>query len=179
MTFSWFPWRLENQGEARLILRRRLCAKRGLVPPPIPAAAAPLLVTSRLRDFGAGVRVVTVRQEPAWECQRKAGQRTGQSGRGEVRPRGAGRSAAGGGAGGRGKREGQRCGVQGAAAAPPRPAASCPVVPQRPARALFVASRRFGVFWCSARSYGSALLPGRLRRGRLRPGPHSVSLQPA
>lgn len=66
--------------------------------------------------------------------------------------------------------------------APPRPALPCSVlpVPSRsvpPARSSHPpAQRRPPVL---LRSHGSALLPGLLRRGGLRPGPHSLSLQPA
>lgn len=68
--------------------------------------------------------------------------------------------------------------------APPRPAPPCPAASCRshPAASRPRAPRtlpRRGARRCCLRSHGSALLPGLLRRGGLRPGPHSLSLQPA
>lgn len=74
-------------------------------------------------DFGAAIRVVTMRQEPVWGCHPKAGRLEGR------RP-GAERSVVGGGARGRGKRAGPPCGVRSPAplrrVPPGSPAASCP-----------------------------------------------------
>lgn len=133
----------------------------------------------------AAVGTVPRRREPACGCRRDAARRAGEAGRrkagsergGEKRGQGRGSPA----------REAREAGAPGPGGgrspAPSRPVASGRVpsgpVPQRPARALAARSRGRGVRRCSLHSHGSALLPGQLRRGRLRLGPHSLSLQPA
>lgn len=96
------------------------------------------------------------------------------------RPRGAGISVAGAGLAGAGRARGLRAASTGRPQ--PRPVPPRRVVPGRPAASSLRTPRRVPAcrrLPVHPAHYGSALLPGRLRRGRLRPGPHSVSLQPA
>lgn len=124
---------------ARLILCQRLCANGDSAAASGPAAVARLPVTPA---FGTAGRVALGRREPAGGGRLAAGRRSGGGGAGKRAARGAGRSVAGGGARGRGKRwRPTRC-VPGVAAAPPRPA---PVpsgpIPQRPAASRPPAAR--------------------------------------
>lgn len=86
--------------------------------------------------------------------------------RGPRRPEWAGRPTAVGGAR-----------TWGRSSRPAPPSASVPASPRSVPPAPSSRSPRRTPWAGLLRSHGSALLPGRLRRGWLRPGPHSVSLQ--
>lgn len=141
--------------------------QRGLsrTPRSISGGAAPR--HPRIRDRGAG-----------WG---------GDSAPGTVRRRQSARRARGGEKRGRGRRSRTREALEADALRPgcglqprPGPVRSCPAASRSvPSTGSSHPPGARGALQCFQRSHGSALLPGRLRRGRLRPGPHSVSLQPA
>lgn len=145
---------------------------QGLSCTPVSAGVARLLVTSRFRDdraTEAGVRGSAAGSSAAKAGRARGGEKCGQGRRSRAReePEAA--------APRRVRVRPQPC------PAPPRPGPPA-LLRSRPAASRPRAPRTLlacGASRCSLLSHGSALLPGRLRRGRLRPGPHSVSLQPA
>lgn len=127
--------------------------QRGLSDAPIlPAAVAPLLAISRLPDFRGGDQGDNATGRPVWGCHPKAGRLEGRRPGAERTGRGRGSRAR--------EARGPPCGV--GAPPPPRPARESRSVPRALRHLPALRSR-----WSSARNYGSALLPGRLRRGRL------------